>query len=206
MTVTLPRLAVGMNSAHDPRVLQTLGLQGIALAVWLREAEPSYQAWLDGLPAARLPRFTRTLPAIRCAEIVRQACLRAGTPGGAEPERLAEDVAEIVIAAAEALGSPVVDVALEVVEERSCPKWHLDAVRARVIATLRGPGTEFGPARPDGKPSEIHTLPVGAVGAFRGILWPGAELSGIVHRSPDVRPNSPRLVLRVDPVDTQGAC
>ena len=205
-TATLPRLVTAMNHAEDPRVLQTVALEGIAVAVWLRTAAPAYQEWLDTLPVDRLPTLALEVPAVRAADAISRACDTCGTQAGDARDAFVADVASIVVAASEALGTPRVFLRLQAAKEWTCPNWHVDAVTARVFATLRGPGTEFGPARPDGVPRRVSTLPTGAVAIFRGVLWPGNELSGIVHRSPDVPPGTVRHFLSIDPIDARGTC
>lgn len=202
----LPRLATAMNSADDPGVLRTVAMPGVALAAWTRRPPAGFQAWLDGLAPERLPRLRRTLPAADVADAVSAACMRAGTPAGAHRDHLLADLALIVRLASEALAVPLVELRLDVSEGQACPRWHIDSVRGRLLCTLRGPGTEFGPARPDGAPSVIHRLPTGAVGLFRGLLWPGREISGIVHRSPPADAGTTRLLVVVDPVDAAHPC
>jgi hypothetical protein len=202
----LPRLATAVNEGCDVRILRTVAMPGVALAIWHRGQTEKQQIWLDGLPPERLPRMRGTLHSGQIREAVALALERAGTPGSPHGHRLLDDIEAMVATAAMLLASPLVQVRLDVSEDQSCPRWHLDAVCARLLCTLRGHGTEFGPARPDGTPSSIHALPTGAVGVFRGLLWPGRELSGIVHRSPPCVPGKTRLLLVVDPVDDAGVC
>jgi len=51
----------------------------------------------------------------------------------------------------------------------------------------------------------IHSIPTGAAALIRGLLWPGRDLSGIVHRSPPANGET-RLLLVFDPVDDAGSC
>lgn len=201
MTDTLPRLATTITTSLDPGVLSTIDLDGVAAALWLREPAPGFQAWLDAVPAEALPRLRRQLRPGAVARAVAEACAATGTPDGPDSDRLVSEVAALARHAAEALGALMLEVRLEVRDRQACPKWHLDVVRGRVICTLRGTGTEFGPGRPDGDPATVHVMPTGAVGLFRGLLWPGRELSGIVHRSPAATAGETRLVLVIDPVD-----
>jgi hypothetical protein len=200
----LPRIATAMNESSDACVLQTLGMEGVSLAVWRRALPEGLAAWLDTLPVERLPTMRRTLPVGKVAEAVRSACRHAGA--GEAPDALAEEVATIAAHAAMALAAPLLEVRLSVSAGQPCPKWHVDAVAGRVLCTLRGPGTEFGPIDPHGGALSVHRLAPGHVGAFRGALWPGKELAGIVHRSPPAPEGAPRLLLVIDPVDDWGTC
>lgn len=206
MTDTMPRLATTITSSRDPGVLGTIDLEGVAAALWLREPDPGFQAWLDALPAEALPRMRRRLRPGAVAAAVAAACAEAGTPTGPERDRLEAEIAALAGHAAAALAALLLEVRLEVRDRQACPKWHLDVVRGRAICTLRGSGTEFGPGRPDGEPATVLVMPTGTVGLFRGLLWPGPELSGIVHRSPAAKAGETRLVLVIDPVDEAGTC
>ncbi|MEQ5868684.1 DUF1826 domain-containing protein [Sagittula sp. NFXS13] len=200
----LPRIATAMNASPDPRVLLTLGAEGVSLALWQRGLPDGLAAWLDGLPLEQLPRMRRTLPSAKVADAVRAACREAGATACADA--LAEEVATIARQATMALAAPMLEVRLSVSAGQPCPKWHVDAVPGRVLCTLRGPGTEFGPMDADGGAQSVHQMARGSVGAFRGALWPGAGLAGIVHRSPPATDGAPRLLLVIDPVDDLGAC
>ncbi len=206
MTDTRPRLATTITTSLDPGVLSTIDLDGVAAALWLREPAPGFQAWLDAIPVEALPRLRRQLRPGAVAGAVAEACAAAGTPEGPDRDRLVTEVAALACHAAEALAALLLEVRLEVRDRQACPKWHLDVVRGRVICTLRGTGTEFGPGRPGDDPATVHVMPTGTVGLFRGLLWPGRELSGIVHRSPAATAGETRLVLVIDPVDEAGSC
>lgn len=200
MTV-LPRLATAMNSGPDPDVLRTIGMPGVGLAVWTPEPPEGFQDWIESLPAEQLPSLRAILPARDARAAITTACDRAGTPAGPCRDHLIDRAATLAGLASEILASLLVELRIEVADGQPCPKWHLDRVPARMLCALRGPGTEFGPARPDGAPATIHRLSTGAVALFRGLLWPGREIPGIVHRSPPARPGDARLLLVVDPVD-----
>lgn len=204
MTLASPRFATAMNSSTDPRVLRTLGMEGVSLALWTRDLPDGLSAALDALPTDRLPRLRRRLPARDVAAAVLAACNAAGT--GACAALLAPDVAALAAHASDVFASPLLELRLDVAEDQPCPKWHVDAVPGRLLCTLRGPGTEYGLMGQGGEPHSVHRMARGAVGAFRGALWPGRELAGIVHRSPPAEAGGPRLLVVIDPVDDAGAC
>lgn len=197
----LPRLATAMNSSDNPDVLRTVGMSGVALAVWTPTQPDGFQDWIESLPSEQLPRLRTTLPAQHARDAVAAACDRAATPAGAYRDHLVDRAAYIATLASDILASLLVELRLDVTSGQACPKWHLDSVHARLLCTMRGSGTEFGPARSDGTPSAVHRLPTGAVALFRGLLWPGKELPGVIHRSPPARSGATRLLLVVDPVE-----
>ncbi len=202
MSLDLPRLAETVERGRQPSVLRRIGLEGTALAIWQRRVPPGLGSWLEALPAGRLPAMRRSLSVPDLRPAVLQACREAGTPEGAE--LLAGEVCLLGRLAADAFGCATLQVRIDVATRRSCPKWHVDAVSARLVCTLRGPGTEWGPIGPEGTPRALNRLETGEVGLFRGALWPGDELAAILHRSPDASPERPRLCVIIDPAP-QGA-
>ncbi len=203
MTV-LPRSATAMNSSDDPRVLRTLGMEGVSLALWTRSLPDDLARALDALPTDRLPRLRRSLTQSGVTGAIHDACDEAGT--GDCAARLAADVETLAAHAMQVFASPLLELRLDVTEGQPCPKWHIDAVPGRLLCTLLGPGTEYGPIGPNGEPQSVHCMPRGAVGAFRGVLWPGRELAAIVHRSPPREAGGPRLLLVIDPAPNAGTC
>lgn len=206
MTMLINRPATAMNSSSDPRILGSVTMSGVAVAIWQRRSPFDFQEWLDGLDSARLPRLRCRAALPQVPDAVRQACVEAGTPPGPQREILIADIADLSRRAADATNSLMVDLRLDVSSGQPCPKWHLDAVPARLLCTLRGAGTQFGPTRTGEEPTHIHQMRPGDVGMFRGRLWPGNEISGILHRSPPADNGQTRLLAVMDPVDEAGSC
>ena len=89
----------------------------------------------------------------------------------------------------------------------TCPKFHVDGVHLRLIATLSGPGTQWLPKEhveylPDGgisqvpEPDRIEQMPAGSVGLFCGARFDQTGQAGVVHRSPPE--HTDRVVLILD--------
>ncbi|WP_170167090.1 DUF1826 domain-containing protein [Paracoccus methylarcula] len=206
MTPQADRRATAVNSSTDPRILGSITMNNVAVAIWQRPPVADFLAWLEELAPARLPRLRCRLPPAWVTEAVAHACDEAGTPPGLHRDMLVADIAELARRAADVTGAMMVDLRLDVSSGQPCPKWHLDAVSARLLCTLRGAGTQFGPARPNGDPANIWQMRPGDVGMFRGRLWPGNGISGILHRSPPAGNGPERLLVVIDPVDEAGSC
>jgi hypothetical protein len=84
-------------------------------------------------------------------------------------------------------------VRLETAETRTCPAFHEDAVRLRLLVTYRGPGTEW---TIDPKHSQVGEIPAGAVAAFKGRAWPST--ARLLHRSARASVRRPRWLLAMD--------
>lgn len=89
----------------------------------------------------------------------------------------------------------------------TCPRFHTDAIRVRLIATLVGPGTEW--LRPehvqrdtDGNIAQtsdlnkLEKMAPGSIGIFKGTSFDPLSCRGVVHRSPQERTD--RVVMTLD--------
>lgn len=199
MSLDLPRLAEQVRIGTAPTILHQIEADGTALALWQRRLAPELADWLDTLPVGQLPQLRQTLPLARIRSRVKEACHMVGLPTGDGPTWLQAEICHLAHLAADLFDTTQLHLRLAPVQRRTCPKWHVDAVTMRMICTLRGPGTEWGPIGPGGAPRETHQMTRGEVGLFRGALWPGAELAALLHRSPIASITQPRLVLVIDP-------
>ncbi len=112
----------------------------------------------------------------------------------------------------ELLGCERIGVRLAKLHRPMCPRFHVDQVPCRLLATINGPGTEWIAAN-DVDPQlfgarDTEDLPIKTGGSLRqlksgqwSLLKGGAwqeEFNGVVHRSPHQDGN--RLLLTFDPV------
>lgn len=102
------------------------------------------------------------------------------------------------------------------VRDHRCPKFHVDAYRARLVCTFAGPTTEWIPgelvdwgAAEGGfcatieaanlaiarDPSNVRRAANGDALVMKGRTWPGIDGRGAMHRSPPLAPGESRLVL-----------
>lgn len=99
-----------------------------------------------------------------------------------------------------------------------CPKFHVDKVPCRLVTTYKGVGTEWLPhhladrsrlgtasiGKSDAESglyktaTDIQQLKQGDVALLKGELWHNNEGAGLIHRSPDINRDNPRLVLTLD--------
>jgi hypothetical protein len=94
---------------------------------------------------------------------------------------------------------------LDVVTTNACRRFHIDAVTARLVCTLRGTGTQYGISTDGAEPRRVFTVPTGSPIVLRGTLWPEGPRSGLLHRSPPIEgTGETRALLVLDPVDDPG--
>ncbi|MFD1509079.1 DUF1826 domain-containing protein [Lacimonas salitolerans] len=197
-TPMLPGLAV----TDTPEGLSLIRRADAAAAIWTRAPLPAFQRWLDDLPSDQLPRGRVILRPHAVPDMLTALCEQVGTPPGPHRQRLIEDIVALSDIFATTMGAQVLQLRLDVVGTDACRKFHVDMLRARLICTYRGPGTQYGLARQGNDPAQIHDLPTGSAMVMRGRLWPPQPDTGFVHRSPPIAGTGQvRLVLVLDPVD-----
>lgn len=114
---------------------------------------------------------------------------------------LIDDVAVMADIFADLMDVQYLLLRLDVITTNSCPKFHIDAVTARLICTYRGTGTQYGFSPDGGDPGRIFTAPTGAPILLRGTLNLEHPRSGLLHRSPPIEgTGETRLMLVLDPV------
>jgi hypothetical protein len=193
--------------------------------------EPEVQlVWAPVTPPSGALRYARRLAEGRTARARVEVETPDGVPAAGTLERLAlidgedesswlaylEEVTELFASLFDARS---VGLRLVVDDGPHCPRFHVDRVVARGVATVLGPGTEWlddaavdrrrlGHAGgPDDATSgavrdwsRLRRADAGQLGVFKGTAWPGAAPRAVVHRSPPAD-GSRRVVLTFDWLD-----
>ena len=196
------RLAQGMNQSEDPRVLGTIAMERIAVAVWTRDPCADFHAWLHDVPEQLLPSLDTLVAVQHVEQVVTVACDQAGTPMSCHRQQLCRDVAELARIFASIVEEPFLRLRLDRFRSRSDEKFHMGNVRARLFCSYRGVEIDFGAAKVNGIPRQSRRIPLGMPAIFRGLLWDGIELSRVVHRpAPINQPDEVSLLLIIDPAN-----
>ena len=112
---------------------------------------------------------------------------------------IANDVQKLSNAFADILSLSHVKLRIERVYDNACRKFHKDNVRARLICTYYGPGTEYGIALLGEQPALIKSVPAGCPVIFKGKKWPINSPAVLLHRSPPIEGTDiTRLVIVID--------
>lgn len=194
--------ATGVNWSDDVGVLKTLGMKGVALAVWQRSLPDQLDKWLDRLAPDRLPVLKTTVAIEEAEKAVCAAALSAGLPQGTEPDRLAADVAHLSRLLTAVAPGQMLRVRLKAQAEEALPPFDRALGRARLVCCYRGHGLQAGIPEDTGPPTRLTFLPRGDVLLLRGLLWPDRQPPGVVYRpaSPE-KPGGTSLILTIEPVD-----
>ncbi|MEM8785539.1 MAG: DUF1826 domain-containing protein [Pseudomonadota bacterium] len=192
----------GIETVDTAEGLRAIANEGCAAAVWERPPLPGMQAWIDRLDPDLLPEARIILRPDEVCEAVVAICDDCGTPAGPERALLADDTAALAELFARLMDTSYLRLRFDVVDTDACRRFHIDAVRARLICTYRGTGTHYGTTVDGEDPNPIFTAPTGSPLILRGTLWPETPSAGLRHRSPPIQgTGETRLLLVLDPVN-----
>jgi hypothetical protein len=175
--------------------LDLIHTDSVNLAVWKRRlpAQAACEAVKLVVAGEGDVRLTCTAAAL---ESRLDAVVRAY--GWPDVPGLRADVVALAARFAEVMACPLVSVRLEVVTGDACRKFHADYVKARLISSYVGPGSEWldDDETDSVAPARIRRMTAGDVALFKGRLWTDRP---IIHRSPPLAGTGQRrLVLVID--------
>lgn len=171
---------------------------GVDLTLWQRP-RPAALTWLDGQDWDAVSDVDSIVATQDMPGEVARLLQAAHYPSGAQSTALAQEVAELASYFATLMDCSSLRLRLEIVETDGCKKFHADYVRARLLCTLSGRGTEWIYAGAGDAQTPVERMAVGDVGIFKGRLW--EEEPAILHRSPPIGASGERrLLLAIDPM------
>jgi hypothetical protein len=206
MISTTLSVAAGIARGPGPDTLAAIARPGNAAALWERSLPHGFGMWLGAVPATRLPVLRMAgAPAELLPELDRAA---ADLPPGPWRDFLLADILDLAHRFARIVGTRTLRLRLEAIDDDACRRFHVDRVRARLLCTYRGAGTELAHPAPAGQePKPIERLSPGTVAILRGKLWSVWDASSLLHRSPPFAPKDmTRLLLDLDPDDRDCGC
>lgn len=201
VTRTVSNAAIGVGIADDPASLSVFTTPGCAAAIWRRQMPLGVQTWLNDLAPDQLPKGRIIVRPDAVGQAVRYLCQMTQTPEGVDRDWLEADITQLAKQFADLVSVSYLRLRLDVVTGNGCPKFHIDAVTARLVCSYRGPGTQYGISTDGHEPSRVFQVATGAPILLRGTLWPEDPPSGLLHRSPPIEgTGEARLVLVLDPI------
>lgn len=197
----------GVSVFGTPDRLSLIRDAGCAAAIWQRSPLDEFQAWINALPPAQLPRARVILHPDRVRPALADIARAYETPDCSERDMLLDDAAAMAAIFADVMKAPYLRLRLDAITTNACRKFHVDAITARLVCTYRGTGTQYGTSLEGEDPQQVRTVPTGSPILLRGSLWPAMPDPGLKHRSPPIEgTGETRLVLVIDPVaDLEGS-
>jgi len=196
MTDTLQSNA---RTASTPDVLGKIREETTNLCIWERSPIAGLDALIQSDP--NVVRFGSSLTDFAARLTVELAA--NDYPDLPEKSKLATDIVDLARRFCGILDLDALDLRLEAVTTDSCRKFHADYVKARLITTYWGAGTQWLDSadamrvRQGNDPVRPHQLGAGDVGLFKGKL---ATSNPVIHRSPPIAgTGQKRLLLVLNP-------
>ena len=126
----IPGTAVGVGVTNTPEGLAKINMPGCAATIWRRQPTVEFQAWIDALDPAQLPKGRLTLRPKAVPDAVRHLCDIAGMEETAERRWLENDISDLAARFADFMGVPYLRVRLDAISTNACRKFHIDAIKA----------------------------------------------------------------------------
>lgn len=160
-----------IHVADSVEGLDRILLPKAAMVYWRRTVPADVQAWIDDLDPAVLPSARVIVPLERLGQAVTAALDAVAMPEGPGRTFLISDIEAIGARFAAIMQVPYLRLRLNAVSNSSCRKFHVDAVKARMVCTYRGTGTQYGLAADGGDSQDIWTAETGVPLLVRGLEW-----------------------------------
>ena len=188
-----PNCADAFNAILDPKS---------AAAQWSRTLSPDLAAWLDGLMPEELPQGRAIVHRSEIKETLEEFCDHLGSTAHPQVQALIQDAQLLAEQFADTMGAEYLRLKFNAVSSNSCKKFHKDWIKARLVCTYRGTGTQYGVGSNGNDPTDVSTLAAGVPILLRGKLWPEQPETGFLHRSPPIEgTGETRLLFVVDLID-----
>ncbi|MCA3012068.1 MAG: DUF1826 domain-containing protein [Myxococcaceae bacterium] len=199
----------------DAERLSLVRRSTVDLCVWRRAMPSGLEAWLDEV--ARRWALSVDLRGVRQPSFDVEALVAAAPPGPWRDE-WAQDLARLLARYVAVVGEEPLRMQLATVDDRKCPRFHVDNVGVRLLCTYAGAATEWVPESsvdrehlrtcdamhaPTRAGGSVEHLERFDVALMKGSAFPGNGRFGTVHRSPAVQ-GAPRLVFTVDTLRVPG--
>ena len=202
-SATQPQLSEGpVKTVPGLDALRAIGTDGVGGVIWQRRIPKEFHDWIDGLAPQNLPALRAIVPPAETRALLTEVCEAAGTPAGPNRDWLINDACALADAFVRIMKAPYLQLRLDVVSDNACRKFHVDMVRARLICTYRGRGTQYGVLQNGDEPEDIFSVPTGDPILLRGMRWPDRQPGTLRHRSPPIAgTGETRLIFVLDAVE-----
>jgi len=194
-----PRVAM-VEIVNDLQHLARITNKRTEAVVWNRDIPDNQQAWFNGLLPEAFKDGRYNLDIDDIYECVTQHFQALGYGQSPELEWLAQDVRSQALQLVETFSVSTLRLRIEMVTDNACPKFHTDNVKARLICTYFGPGTDYGVTEDRSSPEQVHRVPTGSSILLKGLKWSASEKRCLKHRSPPIEgTGKSRFVVVIEP-------
>jgi len=199
--------------SKEPTIFTDIYQEETNIVIWQRELSGKLKASVKNFLSANAT--FQTAMTVTPQSVLSSVSDSLGT--SYQPE-LGENIAELVDMFCCLFELKRTGLRLTALNHAMCPRFHVDRVPCRLVATYQGVATEWLPhqlvdrsklgsgnnGESDKKsglfqnPQDIQQLGCGDVALLKGESWEGNENAGLVHRSPALSVGENRLLLTLD--------
>ena len=199
--IPLENLSNLVHSVYDCSFLSDFVEHSYYGVIWDREIPVNIQDWLNKTDPRLIPSFREICHKNEVTKNVNKIFENSPLIKHTETEWLMKDITRLSELFSSLMKVEYVRLRMEVVSTNSCRKFHIDAVKGRLICTYRGLGTQYGMSMDGIDPKHFKTTPTSSPILLRGTLWIEDNPKMILHRSPPIEgTGETRFVLVIDPI------
>ena len=168
--------------------------------IWDRQIPVNIQDWLNKVDPKLIPSFRQIFHKNEINKHINKI-FKNSLIKQKETEWLVQDIIRLSRLFSNLMNVDYLRLRMEVVSTNSCRKFHIDAVKSRLICTYRGQGTQYGKSIDRNDPKQFNTTPTSSPILLRGTLWTENNSIMILHRSPPIEgTGETRFVFVIDPI------
>ena len=168
--------------------------------IWDRHIPVNIQDWLNKVDPKLIPSFRQIFHKNEINKNINKI-FKNSLIKQKETEWLVQDIIKLSRLFSNLMKVDYLRLRMEVVSTNSCRKFHIDAVKSRLICTYRGQGTQYGLSMDGNDQEQFKTTPTSSPILLRGTLWVEDKLKMILHRSPPIEgTGETRFVFVIDPI------
>ena len=198
--IPVKKLSNLVHTVSDASFLSDFINQSYYGVIWDRHIPVKIQDWLNKIDPKLIPSFRHIFhknEVIKSINKIFENSLSKDT----QINWLIQDITRLSKVFSNLMKVDYIRLRMEVVSTNSCRKFHMDAVKSRLICTYRGQGTQYGISIDGNDPKNFKTTPTGSPILLRGTLWTDDNSRLILHRSPPIEgTGETRFVFVIDPI------
>ena len=169
--------------------------------IWNRKIPIKIQDWLNKTDPSLIPSFREICHKNEVSKKIINIFENSKLTNKKDTDWLIQDITNLSEFFSNLMKVDYIRLRMEVVSTNSCRKFHMDAVKSRLICTYRGQGTQYGISMDGSDPKNFKTTPTGSPILLRGTLWIENNPKIILHRSPPIEgTGETRFVFVIDPI------
>ena len=199
--ISVEKLSNLVHTVSDVSFLSDFINQSYYCVVWDRQIPINIQDWLNKTDPSLIPSFREICHKNEVSKKIINIFENSKLTNKKNTEWLIQDITNLSEVFSNLMKVDYIRLRMEVVSTNSCRKFHVDAVKGRLICTYRGQGTQYGISIDGNDPKNFKTTPTGSPILLRGTLWIENNPKIILHRSPPIEgTGETRFVFVLDPI------